>query len=537
MVYNVIDYGAKADGVSLDTDAIQAASDACFVSGGGIILIPEGKYLCGSVRLYSNTTVRIEQNAKLYLCTDESVYGTLRGKYDTHYIRDEQELMGLPVETSLNFMQKMFLAARRSHTDNMFYACGAENIVIEGDGVIDGQYEYFFKSETGGEDGTYETLFSDTVPRWQRRLDEGLLLPKAFRPHIVYMQECKNVRIRNLNLLNSPFFNIRIADSEGVRCESLNIQTNKRCQNTDGINLSGCRNCFITGCRIVTGDDCIAVSSGEMPPRKYSCENIVISDCIGSTYCNFFRIFNGIDADVCYEEGVATPEALEISRKQGVKNVSITNCILEKGGCFANLVAVYGAVEQVHIMNCTEACGGKDAAVFIAVQRKGRIRDITIDGLECRVKGGVTVQGTDRESIERVVLRNCRFYIEPTSKLFGNGLIDPLVQYWVSDLAPYNMYIRHATDVRFIDCEVEWGEADIDDIWEIADEAKRPQIYNGLWREDMNPSDSWPCIDAFDVDGLYIRDFRGSAFGDADVVRVRNVARLVSDSKADGGDR
>lgn len=526
MTYNILDFGAKGDGVTLDTEAIQTAADLCNEHGGGIVLIPEGKYLCGSVRLYSNTTVRIEQNARLYLCTDEAVYGALRGKYDSYRTRDEQELMGLPADTSLNFMQKMFLAARRSHTDNMFYAYGAENIVIEGDGVIDGQYEHFFEAEMGGEDGVYEALFSNTVPRWQRRLDEGLLLPKAFRPHLIYMQECKNVRIRNINLFNSPFFNIRITDSENVRCESLNIETNKRCQNTDGINLSGCKNCFVTGCRIVTGDDCIAISSGEMPPRKQACENIVVSDCIGSTYCNFFRIFNGIDADVCYTEGVATEEAIVISRTQGVKNVSISNCILEEGGCFANLVAVHGILERIRICNCTVAQGGKDVAVFIAAQKEGKIQNVTFEGIDCKVKGGITVQGTDADSISHVVFRNCRFYIEPTSKLFGNGMIDPLVQYWVSDLGPYNIYLRHAKDIRLTDCEILWGDADIADIWEIADSTKRPDIYNKLWRADMDPSDSWPCITAYDVNGLCIHGFRGSGFGGADVIKVENVCSL-----------
>lgn len=471
MTYNVLDFGAKADGASLDTEAIQAASDACFMAGGGTVLIPAGKYLCGSVRLYSNTTVRIEQNARLYLCTDEAVYEAPRGKYDSCRTRDEQELMGLPAETSLNFMQKMFLAARRSHTDNMFYAYGAENIVIEGDGVIDGQYEYFFEAEVVGEEGVYETLFSNTVPRWQRRLDDGLLLPKGFRPHLVYMQECKNVRLRNLNLLNT-------------------------------------------------------ISSGEMPPRKQACENIVVSDCIGSTYCNFFRIFNGIDADVCYTEGVATEEAINISRTQGVKNVSISNCILEEGGCFTNLVAVHGVLDHVRIGDCSVAQGGKDVAVFIAVQKEGKIQNVTFNNIDCRVKGGITIQGTDTDSISHIVFRNCRFYIETTSKLFGNGMIDPLVQYWVSDLGPYNVYIRHADDIRLIDCEVLWGEADIADIWEIADEAKRPDIYNKLWRADMDPSDSWPCITAYDVNGLCIHGFRGIGFGGADVIKVENVCSL-----------
>ena len=108
---------------------------------------------------------------------------------------------------------------------------------------------------------------------------------------------------------------------------------------------------------------------------------------------------------------------------------------------------------------------------------------------------------------------NCKFLIEPVSKLFGNGLPAPLIQYWISDLAPYNIYLRHAKNLTFSDCELTWGKADIEDIWEIGDEKKRPAEYNAVWREEMNPSDRWPCIDAFDIKGLSLHNFQGTGFG------------------------
>lgn len=527
MIFNVLSYAAAGDGIKNDTAAIQAAADACHEANGGTIIIPAGRYVVASVRLYSNTTVILEQNARLLLCTDESAYGALRGKYDEAYTRDACELLQLPSDTTLNFMQKMFLAGRRCHTDCMFYAKDAENIVIEGDGILDGQYEYFFHSELGGEDGTYASLFSTDIPRWQRRLDIGCLLPKTFRPQFIYMQDCKNIRLRNFNLLNAPFFNIRITDSELVCCTDLNIETNKRCQNTDGINLSGCRNCFISGCRIVTGDDCIALSTGEMPPRRNDCENIIVTNCIGSTYCNFFRIFIGIDVNVCNEEGIGSQEALDVSKKQSIRNINISDCILEEGGCVANLVAVYGKIENISLRNITEKRGGKDTAIFLAIQKEGSIRNITFDGLRCCAQGAATILGTTRDSISRIRFRDCFFHIAPTSKLFGNGMIDPLIHYWISDLAPYNIYIRHASDIRFSDCEIEWGDADIDDIMEIADPDARPSIYNALWRSDMNPSRQWPCIDAYDTEKLSIYRFSGDGFGGADAIRTKDAVETA----------
>lgn len=204
-----------------------------------------------------------------------------------------------------------------------------------------------------------------------------------------------------------------------------------------------------------------------------------------------------------------------------MKNINISNCILEEGGCVANILAVYGKIEHIHMYNITVREGCKDTMVFIAIQEEGKICDVTIDGMNRCCKGAAAVIGTTKDSISGVIFSNCYFYVEPTTKLFGNGMPDPLLQYWVSDLAPHNIWLHHATDVRFPNCEVEWGKADIDDIFEIADASKRPEMYNEVWREDMGSFDTWPCIDAYDVDGLDVQNCRGSGFGGCKAVRVR----------------
>ncbi|MBQ4322047.1 MAG: hypothetical protein IJC35_07385 [Oscillospiraceae bacterium] len=513
MVYDIRSFGAAADGITNDAAAIQAAADACVDAGSGTVLIPAGRYVTSSVRLYSNTTVRIEAGAELLLESSEDAYGKLRGKYDQLYTRDAATLLNLPEGTELGYIKGMFLGGRRGHTDNLFYAKDAENILIEGGGVLNGQWRKFFEPQPD--------LSHLRKPRWLRSSDEAKFTPKIFRPQFIYMQDCKNIRIRNLSLLNCPFFNIRITDSEHICCENLNILADKRCLNTDGINLAGCRHCVITGCHIVTGDDCIAISSGEMPPRRYSAEDIIVRDCIGNTKTNFVRIFIGLDVNVCLEEGIGSADAVLAANAQAVRHIRITNCALEEEGCTANIMAVYGKIEDIHIEDITVDQKGKAPMLFLAIQKEGRIRDVTVNGLKGLGKGAVTVLGTSRESISGLVFQNCRFRVEPASKLFVNGMPDPLEQYWMYYFAPCNIYLRHATDVRFHDCEVEWGEADIDDIYEIADPTKRPEMYNAVWREDMGPFDSWPCIDAFDVDGLDIRNFRGEGFGGCEAVRVR----------------
>ena len=104
--YNVKDYGAKGDGKTLDTIAIQAAIDACNKDNGGTVLIPGGDFVCGTIQLKSNVT--------LHLVTRGRLWGSPRAQ-------DYQAGNGVP-----------------SGNGNIvfIYAVNAENISIEGKGSI-----------------------------------------------------------------------------------------------------------------------------------------------------------------------------------------------------------------------------------------------------------------------------------------------------------------------------------------------------------------------------------------------------------------
>ena len=64
--FNILDYGVKQNCQELQTQAFQSAIDACFKQGGGMVIVPEGKYYVGSLRLYSHMTLLLEENARLY---------------------------------------------------------------------------------------------------------------------------------------------------------------------------------------------------------------------------------------------------------------------------------------------------------------------------------------------------------------------------------------------------------------------------------------------------------------------------------------
>src|SRR5450759_2576802 len=72
--YNVRDFGAKGDGNTLDTAALQAAIDACNRDQGGTVLVPAGVFVIGTVEIKSNVTLRIEAQGKLLGSADGKQY-------------------------------------------------------------------------------------------------------------------------------------------------------------------------------------------------------------------------------------------------------------------------------------------------------------------------------------------------------------------------------------------------------------------------------------------------------------------------------
>src|SRR5579859_316360 len=118
-IYNIRDFGAKGDGVTLDTAAVQAAIDACNKDQGGTVLVPAGVFVIGTVEMKSNVTLHIAAAGKLM--------GTVDGKQ--YHAADAIPLSG---DSTLG-----------DGNVGLIFAVKAENFTIEGPGTIDGQGAQF----------------------------------------------------------------------------------------------------------------------------------------------------------------------------------------------------------------------------------------------------------------------------------------------------------------------------------------------------------------------------------------------------------
>jgi polygalacturonase len=226
-VYNVRDHGARGDGKSIDSAAIQKALDACGEAGGGTVLLPAGTYLSRPLVLRTKTKLLLESGATLRATDDPADY-------------------------------------KASNKPNAFkpFLSGEdlEDVTIAGRGMIDGAgARWWVPAEAA------------------RQKKAGYTLP---RPNMIVLTRVTNLVVRDVTLQNSPKFHLVPTECDGVTVSGITILAPERSPNTDGIDPSMCRHVTITGCTIDCGDDNVAIkSSKKVKGREFACEDIAVTDC------------------------------------------------------------------------------------------------------------------------------------------------------------------------------------------------------------------------------------------------------------------
>jgi polygalacturonase len=234
--FDVRQYGAKGDGKTIDTEAIQKALDECGSSGGGIVKLSAGVFLSKPIHLRSNTTLQIDEDAKLK-ATDEPLDFLKPG-------RDLQNLKG-----SGDFIA--FVNGKN-----------LTNVSITGKGTIDGSgVRWWIPAEEA------------------RKYRPGYTSP---RPRLILIEKCTNLKITGITICNSPSFHLVPKGCENVLIEGVTIRAPSIAPNTDAIDPSVSRNVLISKCLIDIGDDNVAIKSGSIDPAhpNAACENITVADCV-----------------------------------------------------------------------------------------------------------------------------------------------------------------------------------------------------------------------------------------------------------------
>ena len=395
--FNVLDFGAKGNGVTLNTKAIQATIEACSESGGGTVLFPAGKYRSGTVFMKSNVTLLLEAGAVLAGST---------------------ELKDYPVTVS----------KVRSYTDiytdkSLIYGEGLENIGITGQGTLDGNGASFEKN------GPYKN-----------------------RPYMIRFIHCNRVRVRDINLVNSPMWVQHYLDCEDVSISGISVNSRVN-SNNDGIDIDGSEQVRISDCSIFSGDDGIVLKSTLNKP----CRNVTITNCVISSDCNAFKL------------GTET--------NGGFQNIALSNCTLydtRLAGITLQLVDG-GTMDRVSISDITMNNVG--TAIFIRLGNRarpfientakpgmGKLSNVIISNVQATEIGntGCAISGLPGFPVENLLLHNIHLTFKGggTQELMKREIPEIPEEYpefeMFGMLPAYGFYCRHGSNLRLDGIELDF---------------------------------------------------------------------------------
>ena len=220
---SVKDFGAKGDGVTVDTPAIQWA--ILMLPEDGRLVFPAGTYLTGPIMLKSHMTLELTEGATLLGLTDKAAYPVVpAGMVDLNDGGDVRfgTFEGLP----------------RSMYASLLTAEYAEDIRIVGPGRVDGDARH----------GTWwQTFQQDPVAR----------------PRLLFFNACNNVTVHGIDAADSPSWQLHPYRSWDMAFYDVSVSAPKDSPNTDALDPESCDNVEIVGCRFSVGDDCIAIKSGK----------------------------------------------------------------------------------------------------------------------------------------------------------------------------------------------------------------------------------------------------------------------------------
>ena len=465
-LFDVRAHGAKGDGETLDTAAINAAIDAAAAAGGGTVDFPAGSYLSYSVRLRSRVRLHLDAGATLIAADPPA---DLAGGYDA---------------PEPNPGTDQYQDFGHSHWHNsLIWGENLEDVAITGPGRI------FGRGLSRGA-GIKDPLPSEQA--WPRRYEgprpqvrEPIVpgpfhypnardtLPAGVGNKAIALKDCRNVILRDFSVFHGGHFAILATGVDNLTIDNLVIDTNR-----DGIDIDCCVNVRVVNCSINSPtDDALVLKSSYGLGRVRVTENVTISDCFVSGY-DEGSLLDGTRTRGPHQPGGPYGRIkFGTEANGGFRNITIANCVFDycrglaleqvDGGVLEDIAISnltmrdivntpifirlgarlrgpdqppVGSARRITISHVIASNVSAEQGIFIAGIPGHRIEDVSLDSIRILYRGGGTAEQADRTVPEQ-----------------EDGYPEPV---FFGTLPAWGLYARHVTKLSIRD--VDWGTVEDD---------------------------------------------------------------------------
>jgi hypothetical protein len=244
-----VSYNSKLSVGLEQAKLIQDQIDSVHESGGGIVTLNAGDYICSTIFLRSNVELHLKHG-----CTIQA-----------HHNLDDYPRVEIAADNKDQTVKHLIVAQN------------CKNVTISGEGTIDGQDMAFWEPCKNKEERPFGIF------RYK--------IPKDRPSPLIQIVACEDVKLKDFNVKSSPGWALHVFDCDLVSINGLNVRGHKYGPNTDGIGINGSRDVRISHCDVDTGDDAIIIKATN---TDSVCERVTVDNCVLASNCAAL----GLGADV-----------------------------------------------------------------------------------------------------------------------------------------------------------------------------------------------------------------------------------------------